>query len=112
MEVAEYTEIVVAMHQRLNGDSEHTATGRVTEERMANSEEFIGRAVDLFNYRRRLTQGEGAISVEAFQHCLDADPQKVLEDSKRWADTYAEMNSAICDWAHTAPLVAPNDSPL
>ncbi len=112
MEVAEYTEILVDMQQRLHGDSEPTAASKVSEVRKANPEEFIGRAVDLFNYRWRITQGDGAITVDTFQHCLDADPWNVLEDSRRWADVYAEMNSAICDWAHTVPLVAPNDSAL
>jgi len=51
-------------------------------------EAFEADAMNLSNYRHRLTEGEGAISAKTFRHALNANPRQVLHDSFNWAETY------------------------
>lgn len=82
-------------------------------------------ATQLYRYRLRLTKDERhyhddpgkspVITSETFQHALNANPQQVLEDAENWAKTYSDCfiqrEADFADYALTAELVPPSDSP-
>lgn len=83
LQVSEYQEIRISILMA-EGLSEYEAISAVNAERKSNAEDFEVRAVSLYAYKERLTTGEGAISVEMFNHSLYAEPKNVLQDAERW----------------------------
>ena len=86
------------------GLSTREAWQAMDQERIHDVESFVGKAVDLFAYRTRITTGDGAISDKAFASALYNTPQAVLDDSQVWADIFARREAATADWAHTVEI--------
>lgn len=84
-DIRSYVELDVAQRQRLFGTPLFFAVSDVRKWRKCNPDSFQERATEFLDYKRTLTQGEWGISEETFQHCLNANPSKVLQDALFWA---------------------------
>jgi len=84
----EYADARIVSRQRALGITSMQARYEIEDINRWMPEAFEADAMNLSNYRHRLTEGEGAISAKTFRHALNANPRQVLHDSFNWAETY------------------------
>jgi hypothetical protein len=102
-----YVELVVARDRRLQGKPVLFAVWDVKDERARNKDNFLERATEFLDYKRTLTQGEWGISEETFQHCLNADPNKVVQDALHWTINMRAMTRGAPEAGPPQQTLAP-----